>query len=240
MKKAFKLMSLAAVLVGLSVPAHAQFRQSAYLNFNIPTGEIAKSSDATVLPLYATGAGYDAKVGFGAGYRASYRFDVGVGMVAPFGQIDLFWNTIGSDLSDMYTQAKASNKPSFVNIPIQLGVSYLYDELWSDITPYAEFGLGADMMFIGSEGAFDRTTMLDRRKYSYKPTTAFSFSLGVGAYFGRHVSAGLYYYGFGTHNIEYTKSTYNRLTSAEKALYDNAEVETRSAGSVVLRIGFHF
>ena len=240
MKKIVKVMSLAALMVGMSFGANAQLRQSIYLNLNAPVG--GWSQDVTSnhgLPLTYTEIGKDASAGFGLGYRASYRFDVGVGLVAPFAQADFFWNTISGDLSDAFTQARAKATPTYFNIPIQLGISYLYDELWNNITPYAEFGLGTDLLMITSEGPFT-IGGIDYGKYGYKTNAAFAFSLGVGAYFGEHVSAGLYYYGMGKHTIEYNKSTYDGLNTIERGLYDNGDVETRTVGSLTLRIGFHF
>ena len=240
MKKIVKVMCLAALMVSMSFGANAQMRQSIYLNLNAPTGDWSKQVEGNYsLPLTYTGIGKDASAGFGLGYRVSYRFDVGVGLVAPFAQADFFWNTISGDLSDDYTQARAKATPTYFNIPIQLGITYFYDELWSNITPYAEFGLGTDLMMITAEGPFT-IAGIDYGKYSYKTNAAFAFSLGVGAFFGEHVSAGLYYYGMGKHTIEYTSSTYNGLTPVDQQLYDKGDVETRTVGSLALRIGFHF
>ena len=238
-------MCLAAVMVGIGNVAHAQFRQSGYLNLGMPTGSFASKIGTTGVPLTYKEMGKDAHFGFGGGYRVSYRFDVGVGEVAPFLQADLFWNTISGDLKDSYTQARSKHTPAYFNVPIMVGVTYLYDELWNDITPYGEFGLGTDILFISSEGPCsyydnDLETTVSTNKYSYKPSTAFAFTIGAGAYFGRHFSAGIYYYGLGTHNIEYKNSTYNKLGEEERKLYDSGDVETRTTGMVALRLGFHF
>lgn len=235
-----KVLAMGAIALGMAAASQAQFRQSIYLDFNLPTGKFASNvGNHAVLPLGYTEIGKDASVGFGLGYRASYRFDVGVGLVAPFVQGDFLWNTIGGTLNDEYTQARAKHTPTYFNIPLQIGVSYLYDELWSDITPYAEFGLGTDIMFITAEGECTYGG-LSTMKYAYKPDAAFSFSIGLGAYFGRHVSAGLYYYGLGKHTVSYTNGTYKKLSTLEKLEYDNGDVQTRTAGSLALRIGFHF
>lgn len=247
MKKAFTMICFAALMAGMGMTAQAQFRQSIFLNGNLPTGDFASSVTSNYIstltgsnvPLGYTEIGKDASIGFGGGYRASYRFDVGVGMVAPFAQADFYWNTISSSLSEDYTQARAKGTPTYFNIPIQVGVSYLYDELWNDITPYAEFGLGADFMFITKEGPFT-ISQVQYGKLAYKPSGAFSFSIGLGAYFGKHVSAGLYYYGFGKHTIEYTNGTVDDLNPIARTAYETGDVETRTAGSLALRIGFHF
>ena len=247
MKKALKVMCLTVLMAGMAYSAHAQrFVQSVYLNGNIPVGGFASdvSSVGNIVPgqnvpLGYTEIGKSAIVGFGAGYRASYRFDVGMGMVAPFVGADFFWNMIKGDLRDDYSNARAKSTPTYFNVPILAGVSYLYNDMPVDITPYLEFGVGADMWFITSEGKC--TFPVETNKLSYKPTTAFAFMVGLGSYFGRYVSAGVYYYGMGKHTIEYTKSTYNSLDAASQYAYNNNPVvETRTLGSLVLRIGFHF
>ena len=147
MKKTVKVLCLTAMLIGVGSAAQAQFRQSVYLNGNIPTGDFASDastvSDGTIAALVGNGVpltyeqvGKDASVGFGLGYRASYRFDVGVGMVAPFANVDFLWNTISGKWRDKYSDAYYST-PTYFNIPFLAGVTYIYDELpWDDISAY--------------------------------------------------------------------------------------------------------
>lgn len=240
-----KVLFLSVLVLGASSVAQAQFRQSIFLNLGIPTGGFASDvSTPHAIPLTYTEICKDAKIGFGGGYRASYRFDVGVGEVAPFVQADFLWNSISGDLSDEYTQARAKNTPAYFNIPIQVGVTYLYDELGNDITPYGEFGLGTDILWIKSEGPCTLTDAVGNQtttpKYAYKPNSRFSISVGAGAYFGRHFSAGLYYYWLGKHTIEYTSKTLDNLPTAEQTAYNIGDVETRTVGTLALRLGFHF
>ena len=269
MRKAVKMMCLAALTVGMAMTSQAQFRQSIFLNGNLPVGPFAGdvnpsryalgnlTNPAVNVPLGYQEIAKNAKMGVGLGYRASYRFDVGVGMVAPFAQADIYWNTIGGDLNDEYGKVRGA-APTYFNLPIQVGVSYLYDELPNDIIPYGELALGPDMFFITSEGNCQyrdiNGDMQQTMKYSYKPSTAFSLSVGAGAYFGRHVSAGIYYYFMGNHPLDYAKSTGNALqqqaapltdwpsTVASYSEYDYYQdnPEKRSLSSIALRIGFHF
>ena len=225
MKRLVKVICLAAVMTVAGTHAQAQFRQSIFLNGALPTGQFAKdvNTDRGILgdqvPLYREDIGKDATPGFGLGYRISYRFDVGMGEVAPFAQADFFWNFIGSKWSDKYIQAKGKS-PNYFNIPIMLGVSYLYDELWNDITPYAEFGVGGDLFIIGRE----KSDMF-LHTYAYKPSVALSWMIGAGAYFGRHVSAGIYYYGLGKHVISYTNKTYDSFSEIEKLMTEDAVID---------------
>lgn len=244
MNRIVKVMCLTALVAFVGTNAQAQFRQSIFLNGGLPTGQFASSvsSNHTTVPLYREEIGKAATAGFGLGYRGSYRFDVGMGEVAPFVQADVFWNFIKSSWSDKYIQAKGK-APNYFNIPVMAGVSYLYDEMWNDITLYAEFGVGADLFIIGSEKAefiYPATSESTIKTFSYKPTVALSWMFGVGAYFGRHVSAGVYYYGFGKHVVSYTKKTYNGFDNTLQATIDKGTVPTRTVGELALRIGFHF
>lgn len=246
MKRLVKVLCLTAMIMGVGTVAQAQFRQSIFLNGNIPTGDFASdaSNGPTLIAAYNSGVpltyeqvGKDATVGFGLGYRASYRFDIGYGLVAPFANIDFMWNTISGKWSDKYLDAKFSS-PTYFNIPLLAGVSYIYDDLpWDDISAYGEFGVGTDLLWITSEGA-------DDFNFAYKATFAFAWMIGAGAYFGEHVSAGLYYYGLGKHTIDYTQGTLddNMAANAQVTANDAAGMgrQQRSVGSVMLRIGFHF
>lgn len=244
------------MIITLATAAQAQFRQSIYLNGNIPTGDFGSSAAAgpnlatfvpggtTVfptsgVPLTYEQMGKDATIGFGLGYRASYRFDVGVGLVAPFANIDFLWNTIAGQWSDKYSDAYYS-APTYFNIPLLGGVSYIYDELpWNDISVFGEFGIGTDFLWITSEGTGD-----GNERFAYKSTFAFAWMIGAGAFFGEHVSAGLYYYGLGKHTIDYTQGTLddNAYANAQVIANDAAGLgrQQRTSGSLMLRIGFHF
>ena len=246
MKRLVKVLCLTAMIMGVGTVAQAQFRQSIFLNGNIPTGDFASdaSNGPTLIAAYNSGVpltyeqvGKDATVGFGLGYRASYRFDIGYGLVAPFANIDFMWNTISGKWSDKYLDAKFSS-PTYFNIPLLAGVSYIYDDLpWDDISAYGEFGVGTDLLWITSEGA-------DDFNFAYKATFAFAWMIGAGAYFGEHVSAGLYYYGLGKHTIDYTQGTLDDNMAANAPVTANEAAgmgrQQRSVGSVMLRIGFHF
>lgn len=256
MKRVVKVLCLTAMIMGVGTAAQAQLRQSVYLNGNIPTGDFASSASAgpslaaivpsvtTVLPtsgvpLTYEQVGKDASIGFGLGYRASYRFDIGYGLVAPFVNIDFMWNTIAGTWSDKYSDAYYSS-PTYFNIPLLAGVTYIYDELpWDDISAFGEFGIGTDLFWITSEGKGD-----GNERFAYKSTFAFAWMLGAGVFFGEHVSAGLYYYGLGKHTIDYTQGTLDdNAFAAPQVAYNEAlgnGRQQRSVGSVMLRIGFHF
>lgn len=254
MKKIVYILCLGTMIIGMGGIAQAQFRQSIYLNGNIPTGDFGKSTaggpnlnamtftpssmvtyPTTGIPLTVEEVGKDAIVGFGLGYRVSYRFDVGMGLVAPFANVDFLWNTIDGKWSDKYSDEYWSS-PTYFNIPLMAGVTYIYDELpLREVSAYGEFGLGTDLFCITSEGKGK-----GNERFAYKPTFAFAWMIGAGAYFGQHVSVGLYYYGLGKHTIDYTQGTLDDNEYAEEHNKELSGRQRRSVGSVMLRIGFHF
>lgn len=233
-------MCLMALALGIGTAAQAQLRQSVYLNGTLPTGDFASSIKMNVddVPLTINNIGKDATAGLGLGYRASYRFDVGVGMVAPFANVDLLWNSIAGKWRDLYA-GKHYGKPTYLNIPLQLGVGYIYDELpWPDISAYGELGFGTDLLWITSEG-----TGSGEEYFAYKMDFAFAWSFGLGAYFGKYFSAGIHYYGLGKHNIDYTQGTLddNPIAAGQDVLNRaNNHREQRTSGAWMLRVGFHF
>lgn len=250
MKKIVYTLCLAALFLGYSAAAQTQesgLRHSIYLNGNIPTGDFASDASAgpTLITAYNSGVpltyeqiGKDASLGFGLGYRVSYAFPIGLGTVAPFAGIDILWNTIDGKWADLYSDAYFTC-PTYFNVPLLAGINYTYEEVWDNITPFGEFGVGTDFFWITSEGKGS-----GNERFAYKSTFAFAWMIGAGAYFGHHVSAGLYYYGLGKHTIDYTSGTRedNDYADAQVRANDLAGKgrQQRSVGSVMLRIGFHF
>ena len=73
----------------------------------------------------------------------------------------------------------------------------------------------------------------------YKTSPKFAFQIGLGSFFGEHVSASLHYSGYGKRAIKYTDKTEipHALAEIEEA---NPGVQSKKAGLFSLRIGFHF
>ena len=252
----FKALCVLAVFVFAGFGAKAQLthlEQSLFLNFNLPTAQFNDDIVANALteqiPMTRFNAGKGAGFGFGLGYRASYRFDVGFGEVSPYIHADIQWNRVKGDIRDEYMNAGDGKAPNYFNIPIYLGVNYRY-QLTDIFTPFAEFGIGPDIFMITKETgslniAADPLTGAAAHTYDFKmryqTTTNVAFQLGLGCYFGPHVSASLHYNGYGKHAIKYHKGdepTELALALAETS--NDGKTQTRSIGMLSLRIGFHF
>ena len=251
----FKTLVVLAVSVFAGFSAKAQLthlEQSIYLNFNIPTAQfnddVAVNALNGQIPMTRFNAGKDAIFGFGLGYRVSYRFDVGFGEGSPYLHGDFQWNRISGDMRESYMNAGDGSAPNYFNIPIYVGVNYRY-QLTDIFTPFAEFGIGPDFFMITKESGSltvpaDAVTGTPEHTYDFKlryqTTTNVAFQLGLGCYFGQHVSASLHYNGYGKHAIKYKGND----TPTEMALAltegSSTQTQTRSVGMLSLRIGFHF
>lgn len=246
-----KSLCIAIVMLAMGINANAQFESSVYLNFGLPTAQFGGKPDlsSNIAELRSEPflskdhIGSTATPGFGIGGRACYHFDVGVGEVAPFVNLDFQWNQLKSSYRDAYVEADPEAKsPVYFNIPIMLGISYRY-ELTDVLKPFAEFGLGTDFLFITKERIKDITL-----KYNVK--NAFAWEIGAGCFFGRHVSASVHYYGLGKHVITYnekrtdvggqTIEQINQIHQATNPEFNCNKAELRSIGNLMLRIGFHF
>lgn len=227
----FKFLCIAIAMLVAGINAQAQLETSFYLNGIAPAGEF--NDDATLNENNLLGKdqiGTAAALGFGAGIRASYLFDIGFGAVAPFVSFDLLWNPIKSSFREEYALNDA-DIPNYFNLPLMLGIQYRYPlETVDMITPFAEFGIGYNAFKASAEGWGDQES---RDHYVYSIKGAMAWQLGIGTFLGNHVSVGLHYYGLGRHSIKYSSRSHNYAT------LDTA-TERRSIGSWLLRIGFHF
>lgn len=246
----FKALAIFTIFVMGGFCAKAQLEnleQSLFLNLNCPMAQFNdKLLGANYTPMLKQRMGTGAMVGFGAGYRASYHFDIGYGEVSPYLNVDFQWNALKGDYRDQFTQAKCT-AANYFNIPIYLGINYRY-QLTDIFTPFAEFGLGADMLLITKETSGNNYGNVNIR---YKPTTSFAWQIGAGCYFGPHVSASLHYQGYGKHVIDYTNGSADDLapyvdpgTTVGPGMVTSSvemdEVVQRNIGMFSLRIGFHF
>lgn len=249
-----KSLCLAVAFVFAGFTANAQLthlEQSVFLNFNAPSpgfgGELSNEPFSGV-PMTRFRAGSSAGLGLGLGYRITYRFDVGFGEISPYIHADVNLNWVKGDIRDDFmNNANDGSAPKYINVPIFVGVNYRY-QLTEIFTPFAEFGFGPDFLFITKEKGTVNTaiTQLDgtietigdfNMKYTTSPK--FSFQIGLGSFFGEHVSASLHYSGYGKRAIKYTDKTEipHALAEIEEA---NPGVQSKKAGLFSLRIGFHF
>ena len=248
-KLIYVCVALAAMSVATSSYAQGfSFKQSVSLVTMIPTGDFGKSVDlltyynGTTTETYPVlgrdNVGKDAGLGLGLNYRAMMDFEVMMGNLSPFIEAGFMWNRISRDNRDKFDEAR-STTPKYYNVPIMIGLQYSYD-LHSNVKPYGEFAIGTDLFFITREGKKDDAVVPN---FVYKTGAALAWQIGVGAYIGNRVSAGITYYGYGKHSVDYNESrtSFAGSTIANYAYVENASHTVfRRIGCIALKVGFHF
>ena len=215
-----RILVVAALLL-LCFSAQAQHHRHSdrlgefYFGFDAvaPLGEFNKEADAIaagygVLPLDADHVGTSASMGIGLSFKYSFTFSIidDQCSAGPFVGVDLAWNNLDKGVRNVFNDVKA-DKPNYINLPIMIGANGRY--YFNDVLGVsAEFGIGADMLYITPQGWSDC-------KQEYGTDFAMAWQVGAGAYFGRHVNLGVHYYSFGTHNtVETEAKNYTKYLGA--------------------------
>lgn len=244
----FKGLCAAAVMAVAGLGAQAQELEfSGYFNGLFPVAEF--NNTVNVLPqgdfkpIDRTAIAQSASAGIGGSLRVGLWLDIGANhRLLPFAEASLFWNATQSKVRDIYDnnalnqELKATPRiPHYFNIPLQAGLKYRY-YLTDIIRPFAEASIGVDVMFVSGNGYrnISYNNIKNFHHYSYKPSGAMSWTVGLGSYLGSNVTAGIYYIDLGSHRMEYTSRSYKGDNSA------SFTVEKRHIGEIAIRIGFHF
>lgn len=251
----FKTLVIGAAFCFAGLTANAQFEFGLTL-----TGGLATGALTTDIPQTGTlmgnsqglmGTNYimnssSALLGFA--FRFGYRIPIyngEYGEVLPYVELNGFWNRPKKSVRTQYDEAD-NTFPHYINVPIYVGAQYRYP-VTDIIKPYAEFGIGYDMLFITSEYGTPGDD------YRYNSKGALSGNVGVGCFFSDWVSVGIYYYGFGSHKIKLRDSSVidplpiSDLAERRSQYYGdgvslqyNPKPVTRDYGTVALRLNFHF
>lgn len=250
----FKTLVLGAAFCFATFTANAQFEFGLSLTGGLATGDMK-----TAIPVSASGVMGNSQGLMGTQYimnnssdmlgfafRFGYRIPINnseYGEVMPYVEANGFWNRPNKDLRKQFDEAN-NTYPQYINVPLYIGAQYRYP-VTDIIKPYAEFGIGYDLLFISSEYGKPGDD------YRYNPKGALSGNVGVGCFFSDWVSVGVYYYGFGSHKIMLKEnSVIDPLPLSDYAaraeqyykntLTYNPKPVTRDYGTVALRLNFHF
>ena len=242
----FKSLLLGAVFTFASFTANAQFEFGLSLTGGLVTGDMATKLNQGANGIYGNSQGLmgtqyimngsSAMLGFA--FRFGYRIPINnseYGEVLPYVEINGFWNRPKKDVRQQYDEAD-NDYPHYINAPIYIGAQYRYP-VNDIIKPYAEFGIGYDLLFISSE--YGKVG----DDYRYNPKGALSGDVGVGCFFSDWVSVGVYYYGFGSHKIKLKDTSAIDLLPPSDYIDRHAQLDkpvTRDFGAVALRLNFHF
>lgn len=257
----FKTLVLGAAFCFASFTANAQFEFGLSLTGGISTGDMKTkipvsgalmgNSQGLMGTQYIMNSSSDM---LGFAFRFGYRIPINnseYGEVLPYVEVNGFWNRPNKDLRKQFDEAN-NTYPQYINVPLYIGAQYRYP-VTDIIKPYAEFGIGYDLLFISSEYGKALNAGDD---YRYNAKGALSGNVGVGCFFSDWVSVGIYYYGFGSHKIMLKENSeidglplsdlddrlaqYGHVNLTTLKVEYNPKPVTRDYGTVALRLNFHF
>ena len=213
------LLAAALLLTCFSANAQRHHRGSDrlgefYFGFDAvaPLGEFNKSAEAIgagygVFPLNEENIGTSAAFGIGLSFKYSFAFSIidDQCSAGPFVGVDVAWNNLDKNVRKVFNDVKA-DVPNYINLPIMIGANgrYYFNDVFG---VSAEFGIGADMLYITPQGWSDC-------KQKYGTDFALAWQVGAGVYFGRHVNVGVHYYSLGRHTTVETDKTYEKYMGA--------------------------
>ena len=233
-------------MLAASFGANAQqYETSVYLNGIFPVGAFAHTYEYnptginSFVPMDLETVATSAAPGLALTGRFGAWFDVGFGQLLPYVEASFMWNSTKGSVRNVYdnnalndSAKSVANTPTYFNIPLTVGLKYRYD-ITPIVRPFAELGIGYDLMFITANG-YPKNSNIKDMWYAYKPDGKLCWTAGVGTYLGEFVSVSFYYIGLGNHRIEY---------SSKASIPDAGEwipPSRRYIGQLGLRVGFHF
>lgn len=146
----------------------------------------------------------NAAIGFNVGYKYYSPLKV-PNLSLTFG-IDLFYNDIKGDVKDDVEDDNPNYDvtfPKYLNIPLHVGINYVYPLPNSNIAIYGEFGLGPNLS-IETLQKFESKKSDYEQKITYTPSIKLSYNLEAGIEIKQKYIFGLRYNQLGTHKYKYT------------------------------------
>lgn len=249
MNNCIKIKSLCIAIAAIFICFGAQAQKteiSVYANGTLPIAQFNNpvsptDADGLFVPMNRDNIATGATAGLGLSGRFGMWFDLGMGQLLPYAEAGFLWNNSKGKIRNLYESNNRNSEygerakaPIYFNVPMFLGLKYRYN-LMPTLSPFAEFGIGYDLLFINRNGYL--TAQEKQYLYTYKPSGELCWTLGLGTYLGDYVSVGLYYMNLGNHDIDYTSKFIERHAD-DNTNNDNAV--RRRLGELTFRIGFHF
>ena len=239
MKKLFAILALAVTMI-MGGQAMAQTRGAMLLSGAFPLKDYAEFEGfdnfaLTSLDLDDDDAG--AGIGFSVGFK--WYFNVGVKGLGVMLSADGIYNGPNADLKKAYNNtefaignlanAKFTSTPKFINVPIMLGLNYIY-HFNPNLGIYVEAGAGGNMRFI-TDMVYSTESVITSTKTTHKYDMGFGFAYQVGAGFevAKNLVIGCSFYDLGNTVVK---------GSVNDKIVDN--FGTVRPMMIMARIGFSF
>ena len=202
-----------SLLMVLGGQAMAQTRGAMFLSGAFPLKDYAEFDGINDLATWSFDEDADdggAAIGFNVGLK--WYFNLGVKGLGAMLSVDGIYNGPNSELKKYYNDsefnvgqlgsAKYTSTPKYINVPIMLGLNYIY-HFNPNFGFYVEAGAGGDMRFI-TEMVYTNETVLVSGKTTHKYDMGFGFAYQVGAGFevAQNLVVGVSFYDLGKTSIK--------------------------------------
>lgn len=241
MKNVKRVIASVAVVFGISMSMFAQNGLSLRVGGNFPVGAFGEGGSMSDIALNnATSILGGAATGLNAGLK--YQFNL-LGNLGVFASADVFYNGLKNELTeDLKNLDDDVSLPSYVNIPVMLGVNYTVLD-FSVASLWAEAGVGVNFRNISSMET--ETEILGSEIEAgtdYHMAATVAWQAGVGVSLGQKISLGLHYYTFGSSAIKGEPFAEDGGLIGDWADKLAGEFETGKVNPsmMVLRVGYHF
>ena len=232
MKKTFSLIAL-AVMLFMGGQAMAQTRSAIFLGASFPVKNYAVFNDFNDFALTSTDTD-DAGAGIGANVGFKWYFNVGVKGLGIMLSADGLYNGPNANLKTAYREKetnydgqfidgsfKYNAKPQYINVPIMLGLNYIY-YVNTSFGIYAEAGLGGNMRFITKMETLEKGNLSDAvikviTTQGYDMGFGFAYQAGIGIEVARNFMIGCSFYDLGKTIVKGEGTTYTRTTIGDDA-----------------------
>ena len=257
MKKSFRkiacLIAIAATTMGATMAQEAEpatagnkkLEFSVHLGGSIPMGGF-ETCDEELPPFMVLGHNNYAQANMGLNLGGKIKYNISPNNRFGFmATIDLFYNSAFSYAKDY---KDVEDIPSYINIPLMLGINYDYN-ITTDLSIWGEAGVGANLRIITPWTGKDSTGSIDydyldseELVYEYKYDNAITLAaqVGLGAKLMDKFSLGIHYYYLGydvVHGTVNYETNHTGEIEVNKSVFKGIIVNT---SMLVVRMGYHF
>ena len=212
MKKLFAILALSVTMI-MGGQAMAQTRGALLLSGAFPLKDYADFDGFNDFALISHELDDDdagAGIGFNVGFK--WYFNVGVKGLGVMLSVDGIYNGPNADLKKAYNNtefalgnlanAKFTSTPKFINVPIMLGLNYIY-HFNPNFGLYVEAGAGGNMRFI-TDMVYSSESVIGSSESTHHYDMGFSFAYQVGAGFevARNLVIGCSFYDLGNKAVK--------------------------------------
>lgn len=254
MKKTLLTIAVLALLGMGAAQAQKTTHFTLKVGGNIPTGSFAEATgDYSAGPINWGLSDKSKKGGAGLGVNVGMqlKFDIpsvkGLGVIV---SVDGMYNSLSRDVKGYFddmvddldgtTSEFAVTLPSYINIPIMVGLGYMYEPT-HNLGIFAEAGLGVNIRIISKFEEYRYVPATNNEVINtttYNTTGTFAYRIGAGIMLNKKFSIGLDYYGLGIAKADGT--TYTEINGVEQSNPQKFKGGKITPSNLAIRFGISF